>query len=165
MKHAGFIAGIALAAITVTAASAFAETPKPGKHGPRATFEQLDADGDGQVTQAEMEAHRAGRFTEMDTNGDGKLTADEMQAHGQQKAKDRSAKMLEKFDKDGDGALSAEEMPKPRHGDKMFGRIDTDGSGGVSKEEFDAAKAKMKEHGRKGHGKDKKENKDSSEQN
>lgn len=156
MKHAGFIAGIAISALALTAAAAFAEKMQgKGHHGPRASFEQLDTDADGQLTQAELESHRAARFDEMDTNGDGKLSAEEIQVKANEKARDRSARMMERFDADGDGALSRDEMPKPRNAGRMFDRIDADGSGGISKEEFETARSKMKEHGQKGHGKHK----------
>lgn len=157
MKYAGFIAGIATAAIAVTAASAYAESPKKGGHGPKASFEQMDANGDGQLTQAEMDSHRADRFAKMDKDGDGKLTAEEMESRGNEEAKERSAKMIKKFDKNGDGALTQDEMPKPRDADKMFGKMDADSSGGISKEEFETAREKMKEHGQKGHNKPKKD--------
>lgn len=38
----------------------------------------LDTDGDGQVSQAELDAMAAKRFSRMDANGDGSLTPDEM---------------------------------------------------------------------------------------
>lgn len=162
MNYAGFIAGVTIAALAVTAGASMADTPKKDGKGQRPSFEQLDTNGDGQLTQAEMENARAARFAKADTNGDGALSADELSAAGHEKAKERSAKMMEKFDANGDGVLSPDEMPKPRNAGKMFDRMDADGSGGVSKEEFDAASAKMKEQGHKGH---KKHKKDDSEQN
>ncbi len=142
MKNAGFIALIAIAAGTIGAGAALAKGG-PGGHGfkgERATFEQLDADGSGEVTQAEMEAAKAARFATVDTNGDGVLSAEELAAQASAQVAERTAKMIERFDADGDGALSQEEMPKPRRGGdsaKMFERLDADGSGGISKEEFE----------------------------
>lgn len=56
----------------------------PGR-GPRPPqFSELDADGDGAVTEAEFEAHAQQRarehFSRMDTNGDGVVTEEEMEA-------------------------------------------------------------------------------------
>ncbi len=49
--------------------------------GPRADrFAAMDTDGDGQITQAELDAHAAARFASADSDGDGFLTTDEMQA-------------------------------------------------------------------------------------
>ena len=129
--------------------AALAKADKP--HGPRMTFEQLDTNQDGQITEAEMKAQGAARFAKADTNGDGFLTTSEIEAAGNERAKKRAAHMMERMDTDKDGKLSVEEMGK-RHGRKgdMFAKFDVDNSGGLSKEEFDAAKSKMRKH-RGGH--------------
>lgn len=142
MKNAGFIALIVAAAGTIGAGAALAKGG-PGGHGfkgARMTFEQLDADGSGEVTQAELEAAKEARFASADTNGDGKLSAEELQAQASADMADRTARMIERFDTDGDGALSQEEMPQPRRGggaERMLEHLDADGSGGISKEEFE----------------------------
>lgn len=158
MKHAALLAGAALAGIMV-AGTARAEAPggcaRP--HHPRPAFAELDADGDGALTRAELAAHHAARFARADADGDGKLSLEEMQVAARARADARAAAMLERLDTDGDGMLSAEEMPKPRHGDraeKIFDRIDADDSGTISQQEFDSARErmqeKMRDHGRKG---------------
>lgn len=43
-----------------------------------ARFKELDANGDGQLTQDEMAARATAMFSAMDKNADGKLTPDEM---------------------------------------------------------------------------------------
>lgn len=102
-------------------------------------FAELDADGDGKVTQQEMLAHRAERFAAADGNGDGKLSVEEMANARAEQRKMRFGRMIAKLDKDGDGLLSAEEMPdRP---DRMM-RLDTDGDGAVSLEEMKAAKGR-----------------------
>lgn len=107
-----------------------------GGFGPRMQFEDLDTDGNGEISKAEMAAHKAARFKAADSNGDGKLTPEEMQAMAQKKMAKRTQKMITRFDQDGDGALSESELPNGgRHGD-MFETIDADASGGISKEEF-----------------------------
>ncbi len=119
-------------------------------HGKRASFETLDADGDGQLTRAEMQAHMKARFDAADSDGDGILTRDEIEARGRQKAAERAGRMIGKLDADGDGAVSFEEMQaaKPR-GARMFERADADGDGAISRAEFDDARAAMRAH-RKG---------------
>ncbi|MDE4133813.1 EF-hand domain-containing protein [Phaeobacter sp. QD34_3] len=136
MKHSHFMAAIVAVAGLAGASAALAQ-PGAGHHGPRVTFEELDADGNGEVSKAEMEAHRTARFAATDTDGDGKLSAEEIIAEGHKRAEKRAAQMIERHDSDGDGALSQEELPMPgKHGD-MFSRLDSDGSGAISKAEFE----------------------------
>jgi Ca2+-binding EF-hand superfamily protein len=122
-------------------------------------FDEIDADKDGKITAAELEAHRAARFAAADANKDGSLSAEELVAmHEAARAERqlaRSTDMIARFDANGDGLLSADEMPQPGEGKGMFDRIDTDKDGAISKAEADAAKEQMREgrgHG-KGHGK------------
>lgn len=138
MKHLTFIALVIAGASVIGAGTAMAKSP--GQHGPRMNFEEMDANADGEVSKAEMEAVRARHFTEADTNGDGALSLEEMTARASKRADVRAERMLKEHDANGDGALSAEELPKPRGMEKRFSRLDTDESGGISKEEFDAAR-------------------------
>ncbi|NSY40037.1 EF-hand domain-containing protein [Leisingera sp. ANG59] len=156
MKHVKFIAAI-VAAAGMTAGSA-ALAKGFGHHGPKMSFEEIDTDGNGEVTKAEIQAMKDAHFAKADANGDGKLSLEEMQAQARERAGERAARMLERFDKDGDGALSKDEMPQPRRAGKMFDRMDADGSGGISKGEFEEARAR---HGGKqwhGHGDDTEQN-------
>ncbi|MES0861754.1 calcium-binding protein [Ruegeria sp. SCPT10] len=143
MKNSTFISGIILAAVAITGTSVLAAGPKDRQP---ASFQELDANGDGQITKDEMTAHRNARFATADTDGDGQLSVDEMQAAAQQRSSDRVTKMFEKHDANGDGFLSDDELPKPRRADKMFDRIDADDSGGISEQEFADAKDKMGRH-------------------
>lgn len=60
-------------------------------------FKKLDANGDGGVTQAEIDAARkqgeAERFKKLDTNGDGKLSQAEMEAGRKAMMGDRRGRM------------------------------------------------------------------------
>ena len=152
MKHTGFIALIVVAAGAVGAGAVLAQPG--GKHGMKMTFEELDTDANGEISQAEIEAMKSARFKAADANGDGMLTLEEMQAHALQKAEAHAARMLDKMDANGDGSLSAEEMSKSHRSGHMFERMDADGSGSISKAEFEQARQHgMKQgHGRDGHG-------------
>jgi Ca2+-binding EF-hand superfamily protein len=79
--------------------------------GARIMFDKLDANKDGQVTAAEMEAGRPGKAKGMstadkikmvDTNGDGAVSADEHAAGAKA--------MFDKMDSDQDGYLTKSEM-------------------------------------------------------
>lgn len=125
-------------------------------------FDAIDADKDGKVTQAEIDAHRAARVTAADANGDGLMSADELAAMRladmTERAKTEAAEMIANLDSDGDGLLSAAEMAtRPALG-KLFDRADTDDDGAISRDEATAAAEKMakrmNEGGRKHHDRD-----------
>ena len=107
------------------------------------SFSQLDADGNGEVSQAELQARAAKRFGDSDSNADGILTREELLAAGQKRSERRVERMLKRFDANGDGALSKDELPM--HGADMFARADADNSGGLSEEEF----AALRKHGKR----------------
>lgn len=128
---------------------------KPGdKHGPP-TFTEVDADGDGFVSEAEFNSFRAERhkamaeagrpmkglatapsFAEVDADGDGKVTAAELKAA--QQAHRQAMRAAEKGQGQG--------MSHGQHGDmKMpsFGDLDLDGNGCIDAEEFARHQAEM----------------------
>ena len=95
-------------------------------------FARADADGNGQIDKADRELRQAERFAKIDANGDGEVTQAEMQAA-------REARYAERKERKGERA------------ERMFARADKDGSGGLSAAEMDAArearKARMTERG------------------
>ncbi len=106
----------------------------------RPSFTELDTDGDGQLSVAEIKAIGDARFASMDTNGDGMITADEASAHAAGMASKRAGKMFERMiqwrDANGDGGLSQAEMGD-NGPEKMFMRADGDGDGMISAEEYE----------------------------
>ena len=86
--------------------------------GPDEMFERLDADGDGVITKAEVEAVRAQR---------GQRGGDPAQ---------RWQHMLERVDANNDGQISKDEFQGE---DEVFDRLDGNGDGTLSQEEFVAA--------------------------
>ncbi|MFS4582528.1 EF-hand domain-containing protein [Phaeobacter sp. C3_T13_0] len=153
MKHTKFIAAVVAVGALIGATGTYAKPWFGGKggHGPRISFEEMDSNGDGQITKSEMEGLRAARFAEADADGDGQLTLGEMEAAAQARAKTRAAKMLERMDANNDGSLSLEELPKPRRMGKMFDRVDANDDGAISKEEFETAQAKFRDRRGAGH--------------
>ena len=143
MKNKTSISAIAGVALLVAATSASAK-------GARVTFEELDIDGDGQLTMIEITEHRMMNFSMSDADGDGNLSVEEMQAAAQVRANERVTKMFEKFDANADGVLSEDELPKPRRASKMFERLDDDGNGSISEQEFADAKGRMGRKYRRG---------------
>lgn len=142
MANKLFVSAVVLTAVAVAGTSVLAAGPRAGQ---LPSFEQLDADSDGRVTQSEMQAHRTERLQAADTDGDGQLSQGELEAMAHARSSERAARMLSRLDQDENGALSFEELtPRDRSG-RFFDRMDRDGDGGLSQEEFDAAKAQMKD--------------------
>lgn len=119
-------------------------------------FDALDADKDGKVTKAEVDASHAMRTKAADINADGKLSVEELAAMQikamTERATARAAKMTKKLDTDGDKMLTDAELAAGKNRADMFARIDTDGDGAITKAEAETARARMKErgHGRGG---------------
>ena len=120
-------------------------------------FATLDADGDGLITQEELQAAGDARFAAADTDGDGALSAEELQARIVANAGDRAAqgatRMIERLDANEDGLLQREEIAE-RGGDRMermFDRADSDDDGAISAEEFAEVAERRGDH-RGGHG-------------
>jgi hypothetical protein len=109
--------------------------------GPHMDFAEIDANGDGKITQDELDAMKAKHFAEADANSDGKVTADEIQTQMAARMAERMARgarmMIAFADDNGDGALSADEMAAGPEGGMLM-RLDKDGDGAVSQDEFDA---------------------------
>ncbi len=119
------------------------------------TFENLDTNGDGVITQTELDAKQAAKFAENDLNGDGFLDAAELAgaAKGRSAKGPRgdadpaamAAKIIARSDTDGDGKLSPAEA-KPRNAGKIFARMDADGNGEITRAEWDAAIASRRDN-------------------
>lgn len=117
-------------------------------------FAVVDADKDGQITQAEMDAFQAARATEVDTDKDGFISAEEMTAQMVARMQERIEKMarhaIVEQDEDGDGKVSLAEMDAGRGFDKLMTRADANGDGALSQEEVAKMHAQMQErHGGK----------------
>lgn len=153
MKSARILTGLAIAALSASVAVASPMGKGEGRMDQRLDFEQIDADKDGKITRAEVEAAAAARFAAMDTDGDGAVSAEEMAAtaatHAGERAREQHARMLQWRDANGDDKLTAEEMDNSRML-RMFERMDKDGDGVISREEADAMRDRMARHQGKG---------------
>ncbi|MGK9167050.1 hypothetical protein KXR53_12165 [Inquilinus limosus] len=132
---------IALAAAVLGGDAAQAQ--QPGRFADR-MFERIDADHDGVLTRAEVQAARSRMFDRLDADHDGVLTAAEAEAARNQ-AQSR-ARRFERFaggqgerlaalDRNRDGLVSHDEFVA---GTSWFDRLDTTGRG-VTRTQFAAA--------------------------
>ncbi len=139
-----------IALLIAAMAGGLALNAAEAREGPRAGFAEIDADGDGLVTAAELEALAAARFAAADADGDGGLSAEELLGAGGDRRAERVARMLDRLDSDGDGLLQRSELEAGRGGprgggglERFIARADTDGDGALSEAEFDAARERM----------------------
>ncbi len=124
------------------------------------SFEELDTNGDGSITRAELDAKHAAKFAENDLNGDGFLDATELLQAAKDRpakgprAKDRPmpgagnaddmvAKIMENGDTDGDGQISKDEAKGPLA--RNFDKADSNGDGFIDADELKAGLAKRAE--------------------
>lgn len=120
-----------------------------GMFGGDVGFEQLDTDGNGEISKEEFDARHAAWLAMVDANGDGMLQQQELEAYILERIKamaaEQSGRMIERLDSDSDGMVSADElgskMGSDRRSDRMFDRLDADDSGGISADEMESAKA------------------------
>lgn len=110
-------------------------------------FAEVDTDGDGKISRAELAAWRQAGMAGADADGDHLISAEElaakMMAQAQARIEARAKARVEAQDADGDGRLSVEELLTPRMPARMFDRADADGDGAVSEAELKAMHERM----------------------
>lgn len=129
---------IALAA-TVLAGASLAHDRHHGRghhggFGGERLFESFDANGDGRLTQAEIDQVRQARLQQFDADGDGNLNLDEYQALWMEAMRERMVDRFQAHDDDGDGLVTPQEFGEPF--DRMVRRFDQDGDGELTMDEI-----------------------------
>jgi Ca2+-binding EF-hand superfamily protein len=91
---------------------------------------QFDADGDGRLTQAEIDTARTERFAKYDGNGDGALSLEEFSGLFQEVSRPMMVRAYQKLDPNGDASVTADEFDRPFS--NLVERHDRDGDGALS---------------------------------
>ena len=138
MTRTHFIALTTGIAVALTAVTAMADNRREPVQ-----FETLDTDGNGALTQEELQARGDARFNEIDADADGFLSEAELANAGRENANQRAARILSRLDANNDGKLGRDEM-RPRNDGRMFERADADGNGSISEEEFAELQSQMR---------------------
>lgn len=135
---------ILLASLLIVAGTGAAHAHADGN---RPDFATLDTDGSGEITEDDLATLRYNRFNEMDADGNGSIDEAEFMAGAKAKSEERAAKMFARLDADGDGQLNQDTLAnagKRGFHAQMIERFDADGSGGISEEEFADLKKRMR---------------------
>ncbi|MBI6630785.1 EF-hand domain-containing protein [Pontibaca salina] len=89
-----------------------------GGHGMmRHIMKKVDANGDGAVTQEEIDTFRAAIVTEADVSGEGDISLDEFETIYLEMTRERMVDAFQSLDADGDGVVTQAEM------DARFGNV------------------------------------------
>jgi Ca2+-binding EF-hand superfamily protein len=137
---------LALASILVAAAAQAGGYGAGGKQ----DHPKVDANDDGIVTREEAKPYPrlTEHFDEVDANKDGQLDTAEVNAHREKMRTEMRAKAEERWkaaDKDGDGSLSrAEAEASMPHMAERFEKFDANGDGMVSRDEMHNFRVKKK---------------------
>lgn len=117
--------------------------------GPMGHMMKLDKDGDHALSKEEFTA-KGKHFEEIDADKDGNVTNAELTAHFSQKVDKMKAKFLERHDTDSNGTVTAKEVEDKRTG--HFDEIDGNNDGKVTAGEMlDWHMAKMSKDGKNKH--------------
>jgi len=137
---------LALSSLIVAAAAQAGDPQAVGKPG----RPPMDANSDGIVTREETQSfpRLSADFDVADANKDGQLDTAEMNAHRERMRGEMRAKAEQRWkdaDKDGDGALSREEAQAsmPRLAER-FDKFDSNGDGKIARDEMHNVRMKKK---------------------
>ena len=96
-------------------------------------FGEVDADGNGKVTQAELDAFRQAQVTKADTSGDGAVDLAEFEVIFRERTRPLMVDAFQMLDDDGDGKVTDAELSE-RFG-AVVARLDRNGDGALSLED------------------------------
>ena len=94
---------------------------------------EVDTNGDGRITQAEIDAAVDARFARFDANKDGRLSLDEFAALWADLTRPAMVRAFQFMDPDGDGSVTRAEVGQKAS--RLVQRFDRNGDGALSPED------------------------------
>ncbi len=137
------VIGVAVAAVVATVAVAGVVQAARGYGGcggmagkmiGHHVVERFDTDGDGRLTQAEIDAARADHMARFDANSDGALTLEEFEGLFHELTQPVTVRAFQMLDPDGDASISADELDKRLA--RAVARHDRNGDGALSPDDM-----------------------------
>lgn len=93
--------------------------------------QRFDADGDGALSRAEIDAGRSQLFASADVDGDGLVSLDEFRPVWTDVMEPGIVRSFQRLDADGDASLTADEVERPV--DWLFSRMDRNDDGVIDR--------------------------------
>ena len=101
--------------------------------GPMQMFQEFDTNDDGRLTQDEINAAQAQKFSEANRDGQGGVTIEEFEPFFWQQHRQMMVRAFQFLDTDGDGEVTEAELSARTAG--MVERMDRNGDGALSRED------------------------------
>jgi EF hand len=128
MRKSGGLVLAALAA-AVTVVSVLPAMAQERNRGPQRMIEALDADKDGRLSLAEIEAEQQRLFATVDADKNGILSVEEFRLRGGQLSRFGGTTLFDLLDVNGDQMITADELAGPTG--RWHRRYDTNGDGAL----------------------------------
>lgn len=97
-------------------------------------METFDSDGDGRLSQEEIDNARGERFTTFDGDGNATLSLEEYEQLWLDAMRERMVRAFQRLDKDGDAQVTDEEFKEPFS--SMVRRMDRNDDDAIDREDF-----------------------------
>ncbi|MEO1090392.1 MAG: EF-hand domain-containing protein [Pseudomonadota bacterium] len=144
----------ALGLVVGVAAVATADSRGWGRGGPGGEsrldrmFESFDTNGDGRLTQSEVDGYRTERHATFDTDGDGTLTLEEFTVMWTDATQRPMTRRFQRLDADANGFITIEEFNEPFA--RFVSRAGGDAETGVTRDDLEERFEKRRGYGRDG---------------